>query len=92
MKNYQIQIAVGGDTHVTWSNRGTVRGKSMSAMLRRAYYMCFTGNFDAHPQRENILFHTNTTTCQSYNWSKSINKQSPPVTGRGNDNGPSPTY
>jgi len=57
MKNYQIQIAVGGDTHVTWSNRGTIRGKSMSAMLRRAYYMCFTGNFDAHPQRENILFH-----------------------------------
>jgi hypothetical protein len=62
MQTYQVQIAVlgthNGETAEVWSNRGTIRGKSMASMLRRAYYGVFSGNFDAHPQRNEVLFHS----------------------------------
>jgi hypothetical protein len=61
MQVYRVQIMVlgerDGETAEVWSDRGTIRGKSMPSMLRRAYYSMFTGNFDARPQRGNVLYH-----------------------------------
>jgi len=61
MKEYQVQISVlgtvDGESAEVWSDRGTIKGRSMSSMLRRAYYSLFNGNFDAHPQEGSVLFH-----------------------------------
>lgn len=61
MKNYEIQImvlgSVNGESANVWSARGTISGRSIPAMLKRAYYRCFSGNFQSHPQRENVLMH-----------------------------------
>lgn len=61
MKSYTIQISVlgtvNGESAEVWSDRGSVKGKSMPSMLRRAYYSVFSGNFDAHPQRGSVLMH-----------------------------------
>lgn len=53
MKTYRIEIATGD----TWIERGTIKGKTISAILKRAYCANFRGWFESHPQRGNTLMH-----------------------------------
>lgn len=61
MKTYKIQVRVLGlvdnQSAEVWADRGTIKGKSIPAILKRAYYQSFRGNFDAHPQSGTVLMH-----------------------------------
>jgi hypothetical protein len=57
MKNYTIEIAILDGDGQRWVPKGTIRGKSMPRILRRAYYENFTGRFETHNQVGNTLMH-----------------------------------
>ena len=56
MKTYTIQIAVAGDSGLVWSNRGQIKGRSVNAMLKRAWCNLFNSPFEFQPVDGTIIY------------------------------------
>lgn len=58
MKTYQIEIAIDSSIDsITWVPRGTIKGRSKSAVLRRAWYSVFDAYFDGRVKTDDTVFH-----------------------------------
>ncbi len=55
MKDYLVQIAINANGE--WADRGTLRGRSLKAVLKRAYLANFDGIFERMPRSGNTVFH-----------------------------------